>query len=516
MSSPRLARWAEYGLLTVLALYGTLPLIAMLRHAAGADLVFGGADGPFVADQFQYMTWIREYGEHLLAANTLDVVPSDRVFFHPMFFLSGLGVRAGMSVELTYLLWKPAAIVALFVGFRAYVRRFVDGAWARVSALAVALFFASPLSALVDWGSIGSADRRGDLIVGAGEAFPASLLWGYLPAAISVALMPLFLLGVERIARSETSSVRDLVLVSLCGALASWLHPWQGEVLVLIVVGAVALERFPRRRSILAVPVAATTAPLLYYFALSRVDSDWELAQQANELQGQLPLWAALVALAPLLAVAAFGLRTMSASLGDRMLLIWIPAALLVLVALSPSFPQHALEGLSLPLAILAVRALARVPRHAAVAAAVALALTVPGMAWWLDWFRDTVDAGGQAHYLEEGERDAFEYLASERSPGAVLTDAHLGPLIPAKTGRHTWVGHPSWSRDFDERTRQSAALLDGQLPRAKARRLVESSRARFVLVDCASARTARAALRPLVAEARRFGCATVYRVAAR
>lgn len=516
MRSLPAGRVAEYGLLGLLALYGTLPLVAMLRHAAGADLVFAGADGPFVADQFQYMSWVREYGGHLLASNTLDVVPSDRVFFHPMFFLSGLGVRLGLSVELMHMLWKPVAIVALFLGFRAYVRRFVEGPGAQLAALALALFFASPLSALVGWGSIATPGRGDDVIVAAGEAFPAALLWGYLPAALSVALMPVFLLGVERIARVPRPAPRDLAWVSAAGALASWLHPWQGQVLVIVAVGAVALERFPRRHWILALPVGATAAPLFYYFALSRLDPDWELAQRANELEGQLPLWAALVALAPLLAVGALGLRTMGRSLGDRMLLLWLPAALLVLVALSPSFPQHALEGLSLPLAVLAVRAAGRLARPRAALTALAVALTLPGAAYWLDWMRDTVSAGGQAHYLEPGERAAFAFLDAEGEPGAVLADGYLGPLVPAKTGRATWVGHPSWTRDFHERARRSSELFDGRLDRADAGRLLRESQATFVLVDCDSAATAAAALRPFTVEPRRFGCATLYRVAAR
>jgi hypothetical protein len=510
------ARWAEYGLLALLALLGSLPLIAMLRHAAAADLVFGGADGPFAADQFQYMAWIREYGNHLLAANTLDVAPSDNVFFHPMFFVSGLGVRAGLSVELTFLLWKPVAIVLLFLGFRAYVRRFVDGAWARVAALAIALFCASPMWPLVEWEPIESGDRFADVNVAAGEAFATGLLWGYLPAVISVALIPVFLLGIERVASSERPSPLDLAWVSAVGALASWLHPWQGEVLVLVVVGAVALERFPRRRWILAIPVGATAAPLFYYFALSRIDADWELAQQANALQGQVSLWAALLALLPLLAAAALGVRTLSHSLADRMLLLIVPAALLVLVALSPSFPQHALEGISLPLAILAVRGLATVPRRTAATAALAAVLILPGVAWSLDFMRDTVRAGAQPHYLEQGERDALSYLDAEGAPGAVLTDGYLGSLVPAKTGRTTWVGHPSWTRDYEERARQAGELFDGKLPRADAERLVRGSQATHVLVDCANARTAPRALGPLVADRRQFGCASVYRVAAR
>ncbi|MGG7382776.1 hypothetical protein ACQ7B2_29880, partial [Escherichia coli] len=90
--------------------------------------------------------------------------------------------------------------------------------------------------------------------------FPAAQLWGYLPAAISVGLMPLFLVGLERLDRRSA-----LPAVCACGAIVSWLHPWQGQVLLVTVLGAIALLRgrgAPLRR--VAIACAATLAPLLY------------------------------------------------------------------------------------------------------------------------------------------------------------------------------------------------------------------------------------------------------------
>ena len=427
---------AELGVLAVLVALGVGPLLLMLRHAAATDLEFTGADGPFAGDQFQYFAWIREYSHSLLADNDLDLAPSDRVFLHPMFLLSGLGVRAGVSVDWAYLLWKPVAIAVLFVGARAYVTRFVDPDWRRSFALLVALLFASPAVLLA-----------GDDVLGAtGEMFGASLLWGYLPSAIAVGLMPLFLLAVER---------ERFAWAAVCGALASWLHPWQGQVLLVTLVAALIVTRRAGRSHV--VVAAATLAPLLYYFVLSRVDAAWELAAEANESIGAPATWTVLVALLPLAALAALGVRR-PRDLGEAMLLAWAPASVVVFLLLSPSFPQHALEGIAIPLAVLAARGL-RQPAVATVAAAV---LVVPGTVYLLDWFNDTVEAPGQAHYITAAEQGALDDLENEPEPGGVVTSARLGALVPSATGRRTWVGHPSWTRDYAERAR---AVERGRLP---------------------------------------------------
>jgi hypothetical protein len=497
--SVRAARAAELGLLALLAALGFAPLVAMLLHASGADLAFAGADGPFAADQFQYFSWIREYAGGVLAANDLDLAASERVFLHPMFLLSGIGVRLGLSVELSYLLWKPVAVAVLFLGARAYVRRFVEPPVARVAALALALLAASP--ALVVFGD--------DVLAAAGEAFPVAQLWGYLPTAISVGLMPVFLLAVERL-----DEPRALATACACGAAAAWLHPWQGQVLLVTLAAGAALVR-PARRDLgrLALAGAATLAPLLYYFVLSRVDASWELAAEANEGIGNPALWTVVVALAPLAAAAAFGVRR-PRGLGEAMLLAWPPAAVVVFAFLSPSFAQHALEGVSIPLAVLAGRGLPLLRRPAAAAAVVAL-LVVPGALYVGDWMRDTVEAPGQAHYLQRGEADALDHLETAPGAGGVLAPARLGTLVPPATGRRSWVGHPSWTRDYEERARAVEDLLSGRLAPGRAAALVRGSGARFVVVDCGRPPEAERALAPLSSARRVFGCATVHTIGA-
>jgi hypothetical protein len=506
-------RLAEGAILVALTLVSIAPLVAMLRHAATHDLVFQGADGPFAADQFQYMTWIRQLGDGMLASNRLDTAASDHVFFHPMFALSGLAWAAGAGMALAYLLWKPVAILGLFLGFRAYVRRFVAGGAERAVALVVALFFATPVLALWWWGDIGSDEKLAELFSLGGESLPVGLTWGYIPAAISVALMPPFLLGIERLAR-EPGNRRLLVGTTLAGLISSWLHPWQGEILVVCVVGALALERaLLRERLVLAVPLAGTAAPLVYYFLLSRLDPAWDVAQASTAEGGDVALWIVALGLAPLALPALFGVRGVPVDLGERMLRIWPLAALAVYLVLSPSFPQHAFEGISLPLAIFAVRALAPLRRRALLVAAAVALLTLPGIAALLDSIEETVGRGSQAHYIQPDEEDALAYLDDAAEPGAVLATPYLAPLVPVHTDRHTWVAHPSWTEDFDGRLRDVNELFAGLLPRARALELVRSSRTRFLLRDCGTPRGPVEALRPVVVAEREFGCAGVYRV---
>jgi len=71
----------------------------------------------------------------------------------------------------------------------------------------------------------------------------------------------------------------------LMGAVAGTLHPWQGELLILVVVLA-ELVRWREhagwgRLALPALTVALTGLPLVYYLALGRLDLSWVLAREA-------------------------------------------------------------------------------------------------------------------------------------------------------------------------------------------------------------------------------------------
>ena len=489
-------------LLALLAAWSLIPLGSSVGQLIADGDVLGGTDGLGVVDHFQYLAWIREAGEHALVSNRYDLVSDDPVYLQPMWLVSGLLWAAGMPIQAGLLIWKPVCVVVLFAGCAAYVRRMVEGRGARQAALALALFYLPPTTALLGRTALGddTADFLGNLF--AVELSPATYLWGYVQTAVAVGLMPLFLLALER---------RRTWLAAASGLLVAWVHPWQGMVLLGIVAGAALWDRRRETLARLALPAAATLAPLVYFLVLARIDEAWG---EGSELGGVSHQWGwMLLALAPLAAFAVAGVleRGRELDLQERMLILWPLVTLAVYAALDRTFFYNALSGITIPLAVLAVRGGRRMPAALAVAA-VAIA-TVPGLthiAWSL---REGVGAEGSPRYLEPGEADALEFVDDSPRPGGVLTRLYLGQAVPGLSGRRTYVGHPSWTPHFGSRVDETELLFSGAMPPARARALVARTGVAFVIQDCVERRDLGATLGPLVRRTHRFGCATVYEV---
>ena len=266
----------------------------------------------------------------------------------------------------------------------------------------------------------------------------------------------------------------------------------------------------------LAGPVAATAAPLVYYFVLSKTDASWELAQAANDFP-RWPWYVTVLGLLPLAVPALPAYRLPAPDFGSVALRVWPLAGLAVFYQPAGTFPFHAFQGLSLPLAVLAAIGLRQwLGERAitlAVAAATVLVLCAVGIAYRANELREAVNLGLQPFFLQTGEHDALRDLERRPEPGGVLTPVYSGIVVPAYTGRETYVGAGSWTPDFEQRRSDTEALFAGELTQAEARALVRRSGAGFLYSDCHG----RADIEPLVRSftdpPRRFGCAAVYRV---
>ena len=487
--------------------------MAAALYADHHGLVFAGPDGLYAPDMNQYLALVREFGDHVLAGNDYSVADPQRVFFHPLLFLGGLFVRAGVGVEAAWFALKPLAAGVLFGGYAAYIRRTVAGAWARAAALVLALFLSAPLAALVAWVSPNGV-ATWPLLVVSRELVAASKLWGYLPAAVALGLMALFLLGLERLARPRAG--RGLVIaVSACGALVSWLHPWQGGTLVLIAAGLAfwgGPDRILLRR---LVPVAAgLLAPLVYFTLLSKYVHDYESARAQGD-HTRYQLWILALALGPLLAAAAATRPWRSLDFQDRAMVLW-PVAAFAVYFTAPTQPAHAFQGLALPLAILGVRALAGAFRSGAVrlaaAAALVLLLTVPAAAYDGKTLGDNLGTD-KLYVLRPDESRALGWLEAAPRPGPVLAPFVMASAVPPRTGRQTWAGHGVWSPGEPVNALRAEQLFSGRARPAEARSIVRASRAAFLLAGCEHRRDLRPLLRGTLGAVRRFGCATVYEV---
>jgi hypothetical protein len=507
------ARWQldrfELAVLGVFAAVSLWVLALDVWQVVAHGRVWTGTDGFYLVDQMQYLAWIREASHHVLASNLFVLRDTPADYFQPAVVISGGLSALGVAPWLSLLLWKPVAVTAAFYAVRAYARRSLGGIWQRRVALVLGLFFGSFTIVY------GSFSVLADLV-------PAFLSWGYTFGLIALAAMLAALLAYDR----ARAGARPAWQPALLGALASALHPWQGELLILVVIGGeLALSRnreeLRRRSALITLTVAATAIPLVYYWALGQSDRSWQLARHASRHEFALP--AILLAIVPLLLPALLAYRGHPRTFLAAATRAWPLAAGVIYVLAATELsatPLHAFEGITVPLAVLAIEGcrglrLKRLPRWRLAAALGVVAVTVPTIVYELGNARTlAAPTYGNANFISRDEHLALRYLARDRARGGVFSRFYLGSVIPAETGRRTFVGHCLWSEPgCGSRAKLAQHVFDGTLPAAALRAIVQLSGARFVLDDCELPGELSRPLAPMLVSVRRFGCATVYKL---
>ncbi len=498
-----------------------------------------GGDGLFPVDQLQYLSWIRQASQHGLIGNRFDMVPDTRVFLHPGFLLSGLAHRwLGVPINgVNAAIWKPVSILVVFFGTRQYVRRLITGVWPERVALVLAIFVLLPMSSVFK--ALGAGYKlRYNLDFITSEMWPGQQLVGYEVAATAVFAVPIVLLGVERARRGG----RPLLLAAcaLGAMLIMWLQPWQGAELLFIVAG-VELWRWWRHAIRphwpLAVMAITGAAPAVYYAALERTDPAWELYGKTNRSFAD-PLWdwswlSVALCLAPFLIAAAPALRRGQGDWQQTAVRVWPVAVLVVYMQPTGTFPFHSIQGLSIPLVVLAVQGLtvwrpSWIPRPRWWwVLPVVLVATVPGTAHRLSLAKDNIDNKVFPYTLKPGEQAALKWIEASSVPGGVLADAYGGLLVPAYAGRDSFIGPRVLTPNFSERSKAMNHLMfsaffaarSGVAPSPdairQAREFVSQSGGRFIFEECGGWKTGAPDLMPLIGPLvqaqRRFGCARVY-----
>ena len=498
--------------------------LALLLPLLTRGRPLSGSDGLFPADQLQYFAWIRDASEHVLIGNRFDLAPGDRAFFHPGFLLTGLVHRVtGIGIPWVYMaLWKPLAVGLLFVGALRYVRRLLPDGGQRHAGLVLALFAVMPTVAVVAWTGWGGNAQQYTFDFISGEMWTGQYLWGYLFTAIAVGLMPLVLLAAERW-REGRGATRTLVLAAAGTFVVMYLQPWQGATLCAVVIGVEAWRWLRTRErpawGLLWLPAAAFV-PTVYYLLLSIYDDAWKLAGESNAAGAQpewsWPWWAIVLTLLPLAAPALLAYRLPAPTWQDVAVRIWPFAAFAVYLQPGGTFPYHSLQGLALPLAILAVQGVVSlrargVSLRPAVVVAILFVMTVPGFAHKLEVAASNVHAGADPYFIFPDEQKALAALEDDPRAGGVLAPLYSGFLIPYTTGRETYVGALSWSPDFRDRRTKADALFEGRLVGPRALEFVRSTRARFLYEDCRKLADLTRLLGPELERVDRHGCATVY-----
>jgi hypothetical protein len=493
----------ELAVLVVFACLSLWVLALDLWQVAVHGRVWTGTDGLFLADQMQYLAWIQDAARHALVSDMFVLHPSTHDYFQPIVMISAGITKLGVAPWLALLLWKPVAVAAAFIAIRAYTRRTLTDRFDQRAALLLALFFGS-------WGVLGD------------EWIPFAS-WGYPFQLLAIAALAAALLAYDRSRREG----RIWWAAPVLGLMASLVHPWQGEVLILTVIGAEAFrwDRPKDLRRWLGLPVltiVAAALPLLYYELLYRLDPHWRAAQAASKHIYSLS--GILVPLIPLLIASALAYRRRPDSFISAATRAW-PLAALAIFGFSQTglagTPLHAFNGITVPLAVLSVEGvrqlgLRRLPRWRVLAAVLVVAATIPATVAMLYQAHHYVKPRPyHSNFIRHDEKRALDYLSADQQPGGVLARAtYLGLIVPAKTGRHTYAGTCLWSEPHcGARIVDTRALFVGRYGPGEARAFVRSTGARFLLKDCNSHADLSRLLGSLVTSERRFGCAAVYQV---
>jgi hypothetical protein len=252
--------------------------------------------------------------------------------------------------------------------------------------------------------------------------------------------------------------------------------------------------------------------------------------QKANaELENPLwsfPLWAVALALLPLGLTVLLAFRARGNDWQGIAVRVWPVAVLLVYMAPVGTFPFHALQGLCIPVAMLAVQGATKyrpsslpAPRAVIVTPLVVL-LVVPGLIYRADGIRNSVDRGDQVWWLNDSDSKALDFLQSDSDQGGVLTDSRFGSLVPAFTGREVYAGNFSWTPNYTSKSFLADGFfrgqsLGGKLTPAQAQAFLRSTGVRFVLQPCGNRGLSHAEVEqligPMVNRTLKFGCANVY-----
>jgi hypothetical protein len=511
--------------LALAALWAFAPVLAVAGHVLVHGGMMTGTNGGDFFDQFQYLAWIRDEGTHGAASNLWSIAPSAHDYVQPMYLISGLLWRLGLSLQLAYLVWKPIALLVLFLGTAWYIRELIpERRGAQAAALLLALFYESPAYALMVWTHRGSFPTRLNVLLPSDDSTAAVQLWGFEHTAIAIGLTAAFFVCAERLLRGPATR-RWIAGAATAGLWLAWLHPWQAAV-VLAAVGVVLLMRPERRRlQAMVIPVGATLLPLLYGLALSHFDIVWHTFQQETTTQGTQPWWALALALGPLALPAALGLRRPTDE-REWLLVLWVIATAAVYL-LIPEFPPHALAGITVPLAVLAVRGFARArarlrlaPRAALVLGALAVAaLVLPATVLHARDVPDDLKPGLVGSLalselrLTDDEAAAMDYLQGAPGSGGVLAPQMLSLSVPAFTGRPVYIGHLMWEPASHVAV-ATAFFGAGRIGASQRRAILRATGARFVLAPCGTPAALGPELAPLARPVWRRGCVTVYATA--
>ena len=210
------------------------------------------------------------------------------------------------------------------------MRRVLPAGMGRVAALVLALLFLPPTTQIV-------TDEIG-LTVAAGEVWPVDMLWGYYFSALAIAALVGALVLYER----DRPAGRVTLWPALLGFLSTWLQPWEGPLVLEVVIGAELVLELMRRRSSREIApgpgrrISSASWVRCWWPRRCRSPTTWSSAgwKPAWSIDPGVhdfldpPWWAIFVTIAPLAIPALLAYRRLPTNFHEAALRVWPVAAL--------------------------------------------------------------------------------------------------------------------------------------------------------------------------------------------
>ncbi len=304
-----------------------------------------------------------------------------------------------------------------------------------------------------------------------------------------------------------TGSVRAALLAGFAALVLGNVHSYDlipaAVILISYLVYLLVTRRAGGRAVLLALLIGAMAAPaVLYQLWLQRIGEVSIIVKATNQPPSPEPVYVLLGFGIPfLLALVGLGAAVRRGNDWARLLALWFVLGLVLVYAPLP-FQRKLIEGVFVPICLLAVLALAQWEEAAvragqrrlvALAAALVLLLVLPSNLFFVqrglrDLLENNVRYAGNLMpplYLSADERAAAAYL--DRHAGrteVVLANSRLSNYLPSLAGVRVYFGHWSETPAFGEKIGEYHEFLRAATPDAAREMFVRKQGITYLVVD--------------------------------
>lgn len=511
-SSPHLGKRAAVAIIALQALLISLPYLWALA-VTPPGFVYGGLlFNP--DDQNVHLSWARQAADgHFFFRDlftTESLISGERpLFSNALCWLVG----AASALTRIPLIWMyhifrvAFAALALWLFYKLCARLTTD-ARVRIVALALAAFaggagFLKPLWPALNW--MDRADNAAFPMMPEAFTFASAFIFTLNIAAMAL-LIAVYLLSLRAY---ETGSRRAALGAGATALALSNIHTYDVFPLLLALF-AWAFWQWQSTPEADAAPAGGSTPnmrwlflPLVFIGALLPVAYQFFVFRSSEEFRVKAltvtaapPLWDVLISYGPLFLLAAGGAFVAWREAKMRLPIVWALSTLLLIYA-PVSFARKMIEGVHLPLCILAAVGLVAVASklpsrllRAGITLGVLLVLSLSSfqfVAWTLDNARDNNVSRANVLmpplYITSGDWQAMQFLQTQPRGKVVLCLPFIGNYVPRETGQTVFIGHWAETLHFQDKLGKALKFYSGQMSAEEAAEWLRKNHINFIFV---------------------------------